>query len=75
MPSVKVKDENSAAVVFQVRPPPLASTCGKVTTRSSSFPSSSVAIKVIVVEVALDVVGVPENKSPDKVSPGGNVPV
>ena len=76
VPLVNVNVEKSAAIVFHVTPPPLlASTCGKVTIKSSLLPSISVAVNSTVVVVALCVVGVPLTTPAARVNPGGKVPV
>ena len=73
---LNVNLEKSAAIVFHVTPPPLlASTCGKVTIKSSLLPSISVAVNSTVVVVALCVVGVPLTTPAARVNPGGKVPV
>ena len=72
--SVKVEGKSVSSVIHVTVPPPLAFIIGKLTTKSSVLPlSSSVAVKVTVVSVDVDVEGVPETTPPDKNIPAGNI--
>ena len=71
--TVKIDGKSVSSVIHVTDPPLLAFIIGKETVKVSLSPLSSCAVKVTVVSVAVDVVGVPETTPAVKDIPAGNI--